>query len=212
MAHARGARTIWVINVGDIKPMELPFTFAMSMAWNIENITPSTISNFFEQYSLREFGPDHASEISALLMGHDRLLALRRHEQVEADTFSVLNYREGESIVSAYEDLEKRASSLLELVPNSAKASFFQLVLHPIKASRIYVELRVEQAKNRLYGIQDVAVPMRLLDVFLISLTMTSPYLKNTMIHPGQGRSGTTSYGSRITVIYGTPSMILLEI
>src|SRR5262249_9022508 len=33
LAWARGARAFWMVNVGDIKPMEFPLSFWMDMAW-----------------------------------------------------------------------------------------------------------------------------------------------------------------------------------
>lgn len=140
--------------MGDIKPQELPLTFALALAWNIDSITPTNIPNFFHAYAEREFGSVHAQTISQLLLGHDRLMALRKHEHIEPETFSVLNYREADSVVSRYRALESQASDLFDTLPTTHKASFFQLVLHPIQASQINTELRVTQAKNQLYGLQ----------------------------------------------------------
>ncbi|KAH6698170.1 hypothetical protein BKA61DRAFT_647403 [Leptodontidium sp. MPI-SDFR-AT-0119] len=94
-----GVRKIWVINVGDIKPLELPLTFAMALAWNIDCINPATIPKFFQAYAEREIGSEHAIETSKLLLSHDRLMALRRHEHMEPDTLSLLHYREADIII-----------------------------------------------------------------------------------------------------------------
>ncbi|KAH8817036.1 hypothetical protein F5884DRAFT_242342 [Xylogone sp. PMI_703] len=185
-AYNRDARMIWVINVGDIKPMELPFTFAMSVAWDISKITSTNIPDFFQQYSLREFGPEHASEIAELLLKHDRLLAIRKHEHIELQTFSILNYHEAESIVDAHKELEDRAAALFETVPETQKASFFQLVLHPIKATRIYIELRVLQSLNNLYGRQrrnsTNAVARRILELFDDDFDLSEQYHNNPWV------------------------------
>ncbi|KAI9152312.1 Myo-inositol 2-dehydrogenase [Paramyrothecium foliicola] len=153
-AYRHGISKIWVFNVGDIKPMELPSSFAMALAWNINSIKENTIPEFFHLYGQREFGQDVGPKVADLLFKHDNLMALRRHEHIEPDTFSVVNYSEAESLVTEWKDLEKQAFSLFENVPEQDKAAFFQLVLHPIKASRINTELRVSQARNNLYGRQ----------------------------------------------------------
>lgn len=153
-AYNRGADTIWVINVGDIKPVELSFTFAMHLAWDIDRTSPDAIPQFLHQWSICQFCPDQAHKISALLLRHDRLLALRKHEHIEADTFSIINYREADTILASYKDLEQQALSVLREAPDTYKGCVFQLILHPIKASRIYVELRISQAKNQLFGQQ----------------------------------------------------------
>ena len=44
--YNQGADQIWVFNVGDIKPIEIPLTFAMEMAWNVDSIKADTIPQF----------------------------------------------------------------------------------------------------------------------------------------------------------------------
>ncbi|CAO2656066.1 Nn.00g048690.m01.CDS01 [Neocucurbitaria sp. VM-36] len=153
-AYDNGIQKLWVFNVGDIKPQELPLSLAMSLAWNIESFTGKSIPKFFDAYAARETGLEYVYEVSNLLQGHDRLMAIRRHEHIEPDTFSILNYREAERILQRHLDLDDRASKLFESAPAALKAAIFQLVLHPIRASRINTELRVTQALNKLHGLQ----------------------------------------------------------
>lgn len=143
-----------MINVGDIKPLELPFTFAMSMAWDINCVAASRIPDFFSHFSAQSIGTENAGLVADLLLQHDRLLAIRKHEHLEADTLSVLNYREAETVLSRWKTIEDAATQAFARVDCDYKAAFFQLVLHPIKASGIYTELRIAQAKNKLYGQQ----------------------------------------------------------
>ncbi|KAL7649104.1 hypothetical protein ACMYSQ_012449 [Aspergillus niger] len=153
-AYDHGITNIWVINVGDIKPLELPFTFAMSMAWDINCVAASRIPDFFSHFSAQSIGTENAGLVADLLLQHDRLLAIRKHEHLEADTLSVLNYREAETVLSRWKTIEDAATQAFARVDCDYKAAFFQLVLHPIKASGIYTELRIAQAKNKLYGQQ----------------------------------------------------------
>lgn len=150
------------------------------MAWDIEKITPASIEAFFKAYALREFGPEHVDEIAKLLLGHDRLNALRRHEHIEPDTYSILHYQEAETIVAKYTSLEKDASTLLDLIGDEYKGAFFQIVLHPIKASRINLELRVSQEKNRIYGLQrrnsTNVLAQQVLDLFDADFTLSEEY------------------------------------
>jgi hypothetical protein len=146
---------IWVINVGDIKPQELPLTFALSMAWNIDKHSPNDLPGFLRSYVQREFSEDLATnEIAEILLAHDRLRAVRRHEHIEPSTFSILHYAEAEIVLDRYIKLEARSSRMMLKLRKCDKAAFFQLVHHPIKASRIYLELRIAQEKNRTYGLQ----------------------------------------------------------
>ena len=179
-AYDRDTKKIWVINVGDIKPQELPLTFIMAMAWDIEKVTPTSILDFFRTYALREFGPEHADEIASLLLGHDRLISLRRHEHIEPETFSILHHDEANKIIAQYTSLEKDASALLDTIGDEYKGAFFQLVLHPIKASLINLSLRFSQAKNQLYGLQrrnsTNVLAQQVLDLFDADFTLSEEY------------------------------------
>lgn len=123
LAYDNEIRQIWVFNVGDIKPMELPLTFALALAWNIDSIQSKSVPDFYREYSIREFGPQHATETSQLLLEHDSLMALRRHEHIEPYVFSVLNYREADTVVSRYKAAEKHATNLMEIMPPNYAAS-----------------------------------------------------------------------------------------
>ncbi|CZR58673.1 uncharacterized protein PAC_08565 [Phialocephala subalpina] len=153
-AYRRGADQIWVFNVGDIKPLELPLTFSMELAWNVNSIATDDFMTFFKAFADREFSPSISEAVAELLYGYDRLIALRKHEHIESDTFSLLNYSEAENIIADWKSLLDRAQSLYSNVQSVNQPAFFQLVLHPIKASYIYTKLRVGQAKNQLFALQ----------------------------------------------------------
>ncbi|KAF4435942.1 hypothetical protein F53441_13370 [Fusarium austroafricanum] len=152
-AYHHNARQIWVFNVGDLKPLELPISFAMALAWNIDDIKHDSIPEFFCKVAEREFGSELAEEVGSLWHRHDRLLALRRHEHIEPETFSHLHYKEADTIRLRWQALESDANAIhMRMLQLSREydAAYFQLVVHPIKASFIYNALRWTQARNRL--------------------------------------------------------------
>lgn len=163
--------------------MEASSSFALSLAWNINSVDHSAIPSYFSTYALREFGPDHAQQIADVLAGHDRLVGLRRHEHIDTDTFSVVHNREAESIVQRWKALESQALKIFQAVPDAQKAAAYQLVLHPVKASRICTELRVTQALNQLYGLQrrntTNVLAQRVLDLFQEDYDLEDEYHGN---------------------------------
>ncbi|PCG90667.1 Hypothetical protein PENO1_098070 [Penicillium occitanis (nom. inval.)] len=179
-AYDGGASQLWMINVGDIKPLEVPLTFAMSLAWNIDSYNHTTIPDFLQDFSQHAFGAERAPEIGKLLLDHDRLIALRRHEHIDSTTFSLLNYREAELIMEQYHNLERRATTLNEAIPQSSKAAFFQLVLYPIKSSRIFLDLHTTLSKNQMYARQrrNTAnkLAYRVLDLFESDWSLAEEY------------------------------------
>ncbi|KAF2193414.1 glycoside hydrolase family 115 protein [Zopfia rhizophila CBS 207.26] len=154
-AYQRQADQIWVFNVGDLKPMEVPISFAMGMAWDVEAFEePEAIPRFLGSMLERQFGERVARNIGGLLMEYNRLMALRKHEHIEPSTFSLLNYREADIVLANWTSLLERAEKLHENAGSEQRPALFQLVLHSIKASYINTALRITQARNRQYAQQ----------------------------------------------------------
>lgn len=153
-AQRRGADQIWIFNVGDIKPLEVPLSFVMSLAWDTKAMTLGDLPAFLESFTTRTFDREVAGPCAELLLRYDKLIALRKHEHVEPETFSLINYSEADNILSSWEALLHDAEGLQALVPTAARPAFFQLILHPIKASHIYISLQICRAKNAFYAKQ----------------------------------------------------------
>jgi hypothetical protein len=81
--------------------------------------------SFFKAYASLEFGPEHADEISNLLLCYDRLNSLRWHEHIEPDTFAILHYQEAEKIIAKYILLENDACTLLDIIRDEYRGTFF---------------------------------------------------------------------------------------
>lgn len=154
-AHRRGARQIWVFNVGDIKPLEVPLAFAMSLAWDVDSVQADGIPRFMRDLADRTFGGSELSgDIATAWHEYDRLASLRRHEHIEPTTFSLAHYDEADTVLRRWAELCSLAESTHERCAPDQKPAVFQLVLHPIKASAIFTSLQVAVGKNQLYARQ----------------------------------------------------------
>ncbi|PHH69675.1 hypothetical protein CDD82_7612 [Ophiocordyceps australis] len=154
LAYARGADRIWVFNVGDLKPVEVPMSFAFDLAWNINSISADSLSDYFGHVAAREFGEKHAQDIAQLWYGFDRLVALRKQDHIDVDTYSLLKYHEADSVVERWGSLVQKAEDIHRQMEADYKSAFFQLVVHPIKASHLCTLLRVTQYRNQLFAKQ----------------------------------------------------------
>lgn len=154
LAHYHGADRIWVFNVGDLKPCEVPMSFALDLAWNVESITADMLPKYFGDVATREFGPKYANDIATIWHDFDRLVALRKQDHIDVNTFIILKYHEADNVVARWRDLTKRCKALYKNMDEQSRAAFFQLVLHPVKASYLCTKLRVTQYKNQLFAKQ----------------------------------------------------------
>ncbi|MEO7999578.1 MAG: glycosyl hydrolase 115 family protein, partial [Gemmatimonadaceae bacterium] len=117
LAYRYGANRIWIVNVGDLKPLEVPLEFFLRMAWNPEAMTPETIAAYQLRWATREFGPANAREIADLVAKYAKYNAWRKPELIRSETFSVVNYREAERVTETWRDLAARAKRLAVKIP-----------------------------------------------------------------------------------------------
>jgi hypothetical protein len=154
LAWQHDANRIWIVNVGDLKPMEFPIEFFLRLAWNPARWPFEKLDEYSSAWTAREFGPEHAVEIAALINGYTKLNVRRKPEMLAPDTFSLLNYREAERVLEEWKSLLHRAEKIDAALPAQARAAFFQLALHPIKACALVNELHVTVGRNQLYATQ----------------------------------------------------------
>jgi len=151
IAYEYNARQIWVVNVGDIKPMEFPIDFFLDYAWNPEAISASDLPDYYRQWAEEQFGVEHANDIADILSKYTKFNARRKPELLDSATYSVTNYREAETVVAEYHSLVKKAEEIQSKLPPEYKDAYFQLVLHPAKAYAVVQELHATAGKNYLY-------------------------------------------------------------
>ena len=154
LAWRYGADRIWIVNVGDLKPMEVPIEFFLGQAWNPAAWTAPRMAQFSREWATREFGPEHAAEIAEVFDLYTHYNGRHRPEQLTPDTYSLQNYREAETVAADWHALATRAEALQARLPADRRAAFFQLVLYPVKACAIVNEIEYAVARNRLYARQ----------------------------------------------------------
>jgi glycosyl hydrolase family 115 (putative glucuronidase)/glycosyl hydrolase family 115 len=154
LALAYGANRIWIVNVGDLKPMEFPIEYFLTIARSPERWGKDQTQEFTRLWAEREFGAAHADKIAELVTRYSQYSGRRKPELLDTDTFSLLNYREADRVEDDWKALLAKAEALRTLLPEDEKDAYFELVLHPIKASTIVNELYIAAARNHLYAKQ----------------------------------------------------------
>ena len=154
LAYQYGATEIWIVNVGDIKPMEFPTDFFLDYAWNPEKWPAESLPDYTRQWVEQQFGDHQAAAIAEILTKYLKYNGRRKPELLSPETYSLTNYREAERVVENYKQLVEKAESIYNELPEEYKDAYYQLVLFPVKASANLNELYVTVAKNRLYAQQ----------------------------------------------------------
>lgn len=155
LAFEYGVDKIWIVNVGDIKPMEFPTQFFLDYAWNPNKWNAANLPDYYVQWAEKEFGATYAKPIAAIMAQYTKYNSRRKPELLSPETYSISNYGEADRVVSEYNSLLAKAEAINSQLPAAYRAAFYQLVLHPVQASANLNELYVTVAKNRAYAKQN---------------------------------------------------------
>lgn len=155
LAKKYGADRIWIVNVGHFnKSSEFPLEFFLRLAWDTSRWTNRSLDEFTRLWAVREFGAAHADEIAQLITAYTKFNGRRKPELLEANTYSLLNYREFETIAADYAALADRAQKICDQLPLEYHDAFYEMVQYPIKAAAGLNAMYLAAAKNALYAKQ----------------------------------------------------------
>jgi hypothetical protein len=154
VAYEHGANRIWIVNVGDLKPMEYPTSFFLDYAWNPQALSVQRLRDYPREWAAQQFGDEHAEAIGELLTRYTQFNARRKPELLEPDTYSLVNFHEAESVVQAYDALAAHARQIGSALPSEYRDAYFELVLYPIEACANLNDLYVAAGLNRWYASQ----------------------------------------------------------
>ncbi|MCK5747818.1 MAG: glycosyl hydrolase 115 family protein, partial [Oricola sp.] len=150
LAWEYGAKEIWLVNVGDLKPMEFPIDFFLDYAWNPEDLPLERMTDYPRDWAAEQFGEKHAAEIGRMLSAYTKYNARRKPELLDPETYSLVAYDEAARIAAKYGDLAREADALRKKLPPQYDDAYMQLVWHPIQASANLNALYLAAANNRL--------------------------------------------------------------
>ena len=158
LASSYGADRIWIVNVGDIKPMEFPTQFFLDYAWNPAAWPAERLPEYSRRWAEQQFGTKYANDIADIVNKYTQYNSRRKPELLSPETYSLINFREAEIVIADYKALVQKAQQISAALPANSRDAFYQLVLHPVLACSNLNDLYVTVAKNHLYAKQGRAL------------------------------------------------------
>ncbi len=152
LTYQHGVDKIWVVNVGDLKPMEYPISFFLDMAWKPGRFNPDNLFDHTVEWCAQQFGEKYAKEAARLINLYTKYNRRVTPELLNENTYSLDNYNEFETVVNDYRSLLIDAMRLYYLIPDKYKDAFDQLVLFPVNACSNLYEMYFAVAKNKHYA------------------------------------------------------------
>lgn len=147
LTYEYGVRKLWIVNVGDLKPMEYPITFFLDMAWNPEKFNAQNLQQHTEDFCAQLFGSQYAKEAARILSLYAKYNRRVTPETLNAKTYS-FNYGEWERVVDEYNTLALDAHNLGFLLPATYRDTYDQIISYPVQACSNLYNMYYAQAKN----------------------------------------------------------------
>lgn len=151
LTYTYGVDKLWILNVGDLKPMEFPIDFWFKMAWNPDQFNAGNLYAYTEDFCRQQFGEKYAKEAARLLNLQCKLVHRRTAEQLDANTYK-LKTGEWKERVDEYQKLNDDAVALGKTMPEEMQAAYYQLVLHQIEAMANLYQMYYAQAMNKFFA------------------------------------------------------------
>ena len=145
-AYDQGIRTLWIINVGDIKPAEMELEFCMDLAWDIDQWTPENAINYSRVWAARTFGNQYADAISAIKKEYYRLGAAGKPEHIHKISFS---NEDKDRRMAGYAAIVAKVDALKASIPSHLQDAFYQLIEYPVKGA-YYMNVKTFRAAQSL--------------------------------------------------------------
>ncbi|WP_111307308.1 glycosyl hydrolase 115 family protein [Confluentibacter sediminis] len=151
LAYEWGVKDLWIVNVGDLKPMELPISFFLDFGWDAD-MKASDLPIYYLNWADQQFGSEYATDIAEILALSTKYSSRRTPEMLKPDTYSLDNYREADRILEAYSQLLSKSKAIYDKLPESYKSAYYQLVHFPIEALSNLNDMYISAGKNKLYA------------------------------------------------------------
>ena len=149
LTYRYGVDRMWILNVGDLKPMEYPITFFLDMAWNPEQFNAQNLQDHSVAFCSQIFGEENAAEAARLLRTYAKFNRRVTPELLNMRTYSVVNYDEWSRVTGEYDQLAIDADALAARLPQNLHDAWFQLLGYPIKACANLYDMYYAQAMNQ---------------------------------------------------------------
>ncbi|GGZ21319.1 glycosyl hydrolase 115 family protein [Asticcacaulis endophyticus] len=144
-AYALEARRIWILNVGDVKPLEYLAQYFLDLAFDADLLKSGPRAHL-TGWADETFGAGNGTEVADIMMGFYDLAFERKPEYmgfsetepVTPVTMSDFVKPDGEKAqarLAAYADLVARAEALGARLPPDRQSAYFELVLYPVRGA-----------------------------------------------------------------------------
>lgn len=171
-AYDTGADRYWLLNVGDIKPMELGIQTFFEMACDINRFDAKSVNEHQAKFLASVFGSEYEQDFKSVLDDYYRLAWSRKpefmgfecewddaaHTGLRDTEFSFDNYNEARQRLADYRHLSDMTDSIMDALDPQLKSAFFEMLAFPVKgAYQMNRKFLMAQLNHELLAKNDAA-------------------------------------------------------
>lgn len=145
LAYNGGIQKLWILNVGDLKPMEYPIQLFLDMAWNPCKYEVGNLPDHTREFCAENFGENQAEEAASILNLVCKYNGRITSEMLDASTYTTDEFAQ---VVSEYQALETRALRQFITLRSEFQDAYRQIILFPVQAMGNIYEMYYAQAMN----------------------------------------------------------------
>jgi len=162
-----GARQVWMLNVGNIKPCEYLTDFFLAMAFDADAFAkPGSARAYLNDWSVQNFGKAHGGEIADIMWQYYKLAFDRNPEfmafsttfpetAVQQTRYNITDFGdENARRADAYKAIMAKSDRLMAAMPEDRKAAFYELVQYTVNTGGNMSLQQLDMGKSIAYGLQ----------------------------------------------------------
>ncbi|GEK88841.1 Glycosyl hydrolase family 67 N-terminus [Alkalibacterium putridalgicola] len=151
-AYEYEAKKLWIVNVGDLKPMEYQTEFFMKLAWQEEAFNPGNLEVYAQEWADYTFGKEHGESVAKIIRDYVKFNGRMKPEVINlVDQYSWDNEYEAERILKEFEETVELAETVFNTIPAEYKDAFYQVAYYPAKASYTVLKLQLLANLSKKY-------------------------------------------------------------
>ena len=148
LTYDYGVDRLWILNVGDLKPMEYPITLFLDMAWNPRRFNVDNLLDHATGFCSQIFGGAQGPEAARILNLYCKYAGRSTAEMLDSSTFD-LQSGEWRHVRDEFMTLETEALRQYLTIPDEARDAYKELILFPVQAMANLYDLYYSVAMNR---------------------------------------------------------------
>ena len=134
-----GIDDLWVVNVGDLKPLEFPISYFIDMGYDFDKWgtnNPNSTDEYTKMWIEQQFGSmldeNEVSEVADIVTGYADMNGRCKPEIIFGSTFSTTKYNEAQDELRKALELEAQAEKYkAKFAGTPLESAYFELVYHP---------------------------------------------------------------------------------